>query len=70
MKEMNIEFCNIKSGDSVHLANVLDATQLLTLRLEGNPIGSGVDAFAKMLERNICLKMSDLRDASVNDKVP
>ena len=53
LKELNIEWCHIQSSDSVHLAKALEentTTQLHTLWLSGNPIGSkGAVAFADLL---------------------
>ena len=66
LKELDISYCSIQSSDSVHLAKVLEentTTQLQTLWLWGNPIGSeGVVAFAGMLKKNHCLKRLDLCD--------
>ena len=54
LKELNIMYCNIQSSDSVHLAKALEentTTQLQTLLLWGDPIGSeGAVAFADMLD--------------------
>ena len=56
LKELMIGWCNIQSSDSVHLAKALEentTTQLHTLLLYGNPIGSkGAVAFADMLATN------------------
>ena len=56
LKVLNIGKCNIQSGDSVHLAKALEentTTQLQTLLLWGNPIGSeGAAAFTDMLATN------------------
>ena len=56
LKELNIGWCNIQSSDSVHLAKALEentTTQLQTLELRGNPIGSeGAVAFTSMLATN------------------
>ena len=56
LKELNIVYCHIQSSDSVHLAKALEentTTQLQTLWLQGNPIGSeGAVAFADMLATN------------------
>ena len=64
LKELDIRYCNIQSSDSVHLAKALEentTTQLQTLVLSGNPIGSeGAVAFASMLKKNQCLKTLDL----------
>ena len=69
LKELNIRHCNIQSTDSVHLAKALEestTTQLQTLDLFGNPIGSeGAVAFASMLKKNQCLKTLNLHDDSV-----
>ena len=69
MKELHISYCHIQSSDSVHLAKALEentTTQLQTLVLRGNPIGSeGAVAFASMLKKNQCLKTLDLCDDSV-----
>ena len=68
LKELDIRCCNIQSSDSVHLAKTLQentTTQLQTLDLEGNPIGSeGAVAFADMLVTNKSLtelNMSECR---------
>ena len=69
LKVLDIGQCNIQSSDSVHLAKALEentTTQLQTLRLGGNPIGSeGAVAFASMLKKNQCLKSLHLGDDSV-----
>ena len=69
LKELNIGQCNIQSSDSVHIAKALEentTTQLQTLRLWDNPIGSeGAVAFASMLKKNQCLKKLWLFDDSV-----
>ena len=69
LKELDIRCCNIQSSDSVHLAKALEentTTQLQTLVLSGNPIGSeGAVAFASMLQNNQCLKTLSLYDDSV-----
>ena len=69
LKELDIRYCNIQSSGSVHLAKALEentTTQLQTLVLSGNPIGSeGAVASAGMLKKNQCLKTLDLRDDSV-----
>ena len=69
LKELDIEHCNIQSSNSVHLAKALEestTTQLQTLWLGGNPIGSeGAFAFASMLKKNQCLKTLHLKDGSV-----
>ena len=69
LKELHISYCHIQSNDSVHLAKALEentTTQLQTLELIGNPIGSeGAVAFASMLKKNQRLKTLDLCDDSV-----
>ena len=69
LKELDIRGCGIQSSDSVHLAKALEentTTQLQTLVLRGNPIGSeGADAFASMLKKNQYLKTLDLYDEGV-----
>ena len=56
LKKLDIGCCNIQSSDSVHLAKALEentTTQLQTLRLIGNPIGSeAAVAFTSMLKKN------------------
>ena len=72
LKELYVEGCNNQSSDSVHLAKALEentTTQLQTLRLESNPIGSeSAVAFASMLKKNQCIKTLDLNDDSVGVK--
>ena len=56
LEELDIRHSNIHSSDSVHLAKALEenTTQLQTLRLSDNPIGSeGAAAFAGMLATNM-----------------
>ena len=69
LKELNIGFCNIQSSDSVHLAKALGentTTQLQTLLLWGNPIGSeGAVAFANMLTTNKSLAKLDVDHCSI-----
>ena len=69
LKVLNIMECNIQSSDSVHLAKALEentTTQLQTLRLEGNPIGSkGAVAFASMLATNKSLASLSLSKCSI-----
>ena len=69
LKKLNITQCNIQSSDSVHLAKALEentTTQLQTLWLRGNPIGSeSAVAFASMLKKNQSLKFLHLNDDSV-----
>ena len=69
LKELDIAGCNIQSSDSVHLAKALEentATQLQTLRLSGNPIGSaGAVAFAGMLATNKNLANLSMRRCSI-----
>ena len=56
LKVLDIRYCNIQSRDSVHLAKAIEentTTQLQTLQLEGNTIGSeGAVAFADVLATN------------------
>ena len=69
LKELDIQWCAIECSGSVHLAKALEdnaATQLQTLMLNGNSIGSeGATAFAGMLKRNQCLKTLKVSDDSV-----
>ena len=69
LKELIIGSCNIQSSDSVRLAKALEedtTTQLHTLYLSDNPIGSdGAAAFASMLKKNQCLKRLYTSDDSV-----
>ena len=69
LKELYISYCNIQSSDSVHLAKALEentTTQLQTLELEGNPIGSeGAVAFANMLATNKSLTKLRMRECSI-----
>ena len=70
LRELDIAYCNIHSSDSVHLAKALEentTTQLQTLWLRSNPIGSeGAVAFATMVKKNQCLKTLGLNDDSVS----
>ena len=65
--------CNIQSSDSVHLAKALEentTTQLHTLVLEGNPIGSeGAVAFASMLATNKSLNELNMCYCNIQVKV-
>ena len=69
LKGLDIQWCAIECSDSVHLAKALEdntTTQLQTLMLNGNSIGSeGAAAFAGMLKKNQCLKMLKVSDDSV-----
>ena len=69
LKVLYIDYCNIQSSDSVHLANALEentTTQIQTLCLDGNPIGSeGAVAFADMLATNKSLVELDMRECSI-----
>ena len=69
LKELNLWRCNIQSSDSVKLANALEentTTQLNTLILSNNPIGSeGAVAFASMLAKNKSLAKLDMNDCSI-----
>ena len=69
LKELDIRWCNIQSSDSVHLAKALEenaTTQLQTLWLEGNPIGSeGAVAFADMLATNKSLTELNMSGCSI-----
>ena len=69
LKELNIEGCNIQNSDSVHLAKALEentTTQLHTLQLWDNPIGSeGAVGFADMLATNKSLAKLNMRWCSV-----
>ena len=69
LKELNIGQCNIQSTDSVHLAKALEentTTQIQTLFLYGNPIGSaGAVAFADMLATNKSLAKLNMSDCSI-----
>ena len=70
LKELNIMWCNIQSSDSVHLAKALEentTTQLQTLELEANPIGSeGAVALANMLATNKSLTELYMRGCSIH----
>ena len=72
LKELNIGQCNIQSSDSVHLAKALEentTTQLQSLMLEGNPIGSeGAAAFGDMLATNKSLAELDMSGCSIQSK--
>ena len=69
LKELDIKYCNIQSSDSVHLAKALEentTTQLQTLLLGANPIGSeGAVAFASMLATNKSLVKLNMRECSI-----
>ena len=69
LKELNIRCCNIQSSDSVHLAKALEestTTQLQTLLLGANPIGSeGAVAFADMLATNKSLVKLDISSCNI-----
>ena len=69
LKELYIWNCNIQSSDSVHLAKALEentTTQLQTLRLNGNLIGSeGAVAFADMLATNKSLTELNMWGCSI-----
>ena len=69
LTELNIMFCDIQSSDSVHLAKALEentTTQLQTLELERNPIGSeGAVAFANMLATNKSLANLNMNCCSI-----
>ena len=72
LAELSMSKCNIQSSDSVHLAKALEentATQLQTLVLWGNPIGSeGAVAFADMLAANKSLTELNMRDCSIQEE--
>ena len=69
LKELHIGWCNIQSSDSVHLAKALEentTTQLQTLILKGNPIGSeGAVGFANMLATNKTLAKLNMKWCSI-----
>ena len=69
LKSLHIRCCNIQSSDSVHLAKALEentTTQLQTLCLTGNPIGSeGAVAFANMLATNKSLAKLNMSWCSI-----
>jgi len=69
LKELDMKHCNIQSSDSVHLAEALNeniATQLQSLRLSHNPIGSeGAAAFADMLATNKSLTSLNMDHCSI-----
>ena len=69
LKELNIEWCNIQSSDSVHLARALQentSTQLQTLLLGSNPIGSeSAVAFADMLATNKSLVKLNMYECKI-----
>ena len=68
-KVLSIGRCNIQGNDSVHLAKALEentTTQLQTLELGGNPIGSeGAVAFAGMLATNKSLAKLNMSWCSI-----
>ena len=72
LKELDIEGCKIQSSDSIHLAKALEentTTQLHTLMLRGNPIGSeGAVAFTDMLATNKSLAILNMRECSIQGK--
>ena len=72
LKKLDIGLCNIQSTDSLHLAKALEentTTQLQTLKLYVNPIGSeGAAAFANMLATNKSLTKLDMRRCSIQGK--
>ena len=69
LKELYIEWCNIQSSGSVHLAKALEentTTQLQTLWLKDNPIGSeGAVAFADMVATNKSLAKLNMSWCSI-----
>ena len=69
LKELDIKYCNIQSSDSVHPAKALEentTTQLQTLSLEGNLIGSeGAVAFADILATNKSLAELSMGECSI-----
>ena len=69
LKVLDIGQCNIQSSDSVHLAKALEentTTQLQTLSLSSNPIGSeGAVAFADVLATNKSLTKLDMWGCSI-----
>ena len=69
LKELYIGYCDIQSSDSVHLAKALEentTTQLQTLWLEGNPIGSeGAVALAGMLAANKSLAKLNMTHCNI-----
>ena len=69
LKVLDIGRCNIQSSDSVYLAKALEentTTQLQTLELWANPIGSeGAVAFADMLATNKSLAELNMRECSI-----
>ena len=69
LKMLDIGSCNIQSSDSVHLAKALEestTTQLQTLILEDNPIGSeGAAAFTGMLATNKSLAKLNMNYCSI-----
>ena len=69
LKELDITYCNIQSSDSIHLAKALEentTTQLHTLVLEGNPIGSeGAVAFADLLATNKSLAKLNMTHCNI-----
>ena len=69
LKNLDIRYCSILSGDFARLVKALNentATQLQTLKLSGNPICSeGTEAFATMLARNKSLSEIYMRCCSI-----
>ena len=69
LKVFVIEYCNIQSSDSVHLAKALEensTTQLQTLWLDGNPIGSeGAIVFTGVLATNKTLARLNVQHCNI-----
>ena len=72
LRHLYFKDCNIQSSDSVHLAKALEenaTTQLQTLQLWDNPIGSeGAVAFADMLATNKSLTELNMRGCSIQEQ--
>ena len=69
LRELNIGDCIIQSSDSIHLAKAVEEntnTQLQTLWMTGNPIGSdGAVAFADMLATNKSLTQLNMSKCNI-----
>ena len=72
LRHLYFKDCNIQSSDSVHLAKALEentSTQLHTLQLWDNPIGSeGAVAFADMLATNKSLAKLNMSECSIQEQ--
>ena len=72
LRVLDISCCNVQSSDSVHLAKALEAntaTQLQTLMLYNNPIGSeGAVAFTGMLATNESLTRLNMNVCNIGEE--